>query len=100
MTEELLSISQVYAKGKENLEEMGYKRYFPPDSRIGASIEANRKYLDSFFFQPKSVRFFRSPVGRTISRCFRDLGRRFRSRMTRPSSSFSGWSSLLVLSFI
>lgn len=47
------SISQIYAKGKGNLEKMGYKKVYPPDSNIGASIEANRKYLDSLFFQPK-----------------------------------------------
>ena len=55
MSEEVPTISQIYAKGKENLEKIGYKRIFPPDSNIGASVQANRKYLDSLFFE---TRFF------------------------------------------
>ncbi len=47
------SISQIYAKGKENLEKRGVKTDFPPDSNYGASIRVNRKYLDSLFFIPK-----------------------------------------------
>ncbi len=53
MNEKSLTISQLYAKGKENLEKLGVKRIFPPDSNIGASGRANRKYLDSLFFVPK-----------------------------------------------
>lgn len=53
MNEKSLTISQLYAKGKENLEKIGVKRTFPPDSNIGASVRANRKYLDSLFFVPK-----------------------------------------------
>ena len=48
-----LTISQIYAKGRENLEKMGVTRKFPPDSNIGASVRANRQYLDSLFFEPK-----------------------------------------------
>lgn len=53
MTERPLSISQLYAKGKENLEKIGFKWEFPPDSNYGASVRVNRKYLDSLFFVPK-----------------------------------------------
>jgi isopentenyl diphosphate isomerase/L-lactate dehydrogenase-like FMN-dependent dehydrogenase len=53
MNEKSLTISQLYAKGKENLEKIGVTRTFPPDSNIGASVRANRKYLDSLFFVPK-----------------------------------------------
>ena len=53
MTERPLSISQIYAKGKENLKKMEVKRWFPPDSNTDASAQTNRKYLDSLFFVPK-----------------------------------------------
>lgn len=53
MKEKSLSISQIYAKGKENLEKKGVTRWFPPDSNISATAQANRKYLDSLFFVPK-----------------------------------------------
>ncbi len=55
MKEDSLTISQIYAKGKENLEKMGVERWFPPDSDIAASARLNRKYLDSMFFE---TRFF------------------------------------------
>ena len=53
MKEQQLSISQIYRKGKENLEKMGVRWEFPPDSNYGAQVAANRKYLDSLFFVPK-----------------------------------------------
>ena len=53
MDEKSLTLPELYAKGKENLDIMGYKRVFPPDSNTGASIQVNRKYLDSLFFRPK-----------------------------------------------
>ena len=53
MNEKSLTLPELYAKGKENLDIMGYKRVFPPDSNTGASIQVNRKYLDSLFFRPK-----------------------------------------------
>jgi len=53
MKQTLLSISQIYAKGKENLEKRGSKWEYPPDSNIGASVRLNRKYLDSLFFETK-----------------------------------------------
>ena len=53
MTEESLTISQIYAKGKENWRKMLPERVFSPDSNIGTAFRANRKYLDSLFFEPK-----------------------------------------------
>ena len=53
MNEESLTISQIYAKGKENLRKIEYTMGIPPDSNIGASVRANRKYLDSLFLQLK-----------------------------------------------
>ncbi len=53
MSEEQLTISQIYAKGKEKLEEIGYKRVFPPDSGTDASVLANRTFLDAIFFRTK-----------------------------------------------
>lgn len=52
MEQELPTISQIYAKGKENLKKIEYKRVFPPDSDLSEAIRANRKYLDSLFFAP------------------------------------------------
>jgi len=53
MKQTSLSISQIYAKGKENLEKRGSTWQYPPDSDIGASVRLNRKYLDSLFFETK-----------------------------------------------
>ncbi|MEE9203233.1 MAG: alpha-hydroxy acid oxidase [Dehalococcoidia bacterium] len=52
MEEKPLTISQIYARGRENLAQRGWARRFPPPSSIGAQVEANRKYLDSLFFEP------------------------------------------------
>ena len=53
MEERPFTTSEIYAKGKENLEKRGIKREFPPDSNIRASIQANRRYRDSLFVQTK-----------------------------------------------
>ena len=53
MEEKMPPISEIYAKGKEALNSKGIKRWFPPDSNTNATSEANRKYLDSLFFEPK-----------------------------------------------
>ena len=53
--EKILTISQIYARGKERLAEIGYKRVLPPGSSNSATIYENRKYLDSLFFK---TRFF------------------------------------------
>lgn len=53
MTDGPASISQVYEKGKENLKKLGSTWAYPPDSKIGASVRMNRKYLDSLFFEPR-----------------------------------------------
>lgn len=52
-SEQLPTISEIYAQGKSKLKEMGLERTFPPDSGIGISLRANRAYLDSLFFVPK-----------------------------------------------
>jgi 4-hydroxymandelate oxidase len=51
--ENLLSISEIYAKGKESLEKNGVKWKAPPDSTLGNHLWANRGYLDSLFFVPR-----------------------------------------------
>jgi len=56
MSEEVLTVSQIYARGKENLEKMGVDRWFAPDSNLAASVQANRKYLDSLFFEPQFLK--------------------------------------------
>lgn len=53
MTEGPASVSQIYEKGKENLKKSGSVWTYPPDSKIGASVRMNRKYLDSLFFEPR-----------------------------------------------
>ena len=53
MKETKLSISEIYQKGKENLEKKGSAWKSPPDSNINASVRMNRQYLDSLFFEPR-----------------------------------------------
>ena len=53
MSEEMLSISEIYAKGKAKLAEIGYKRIYPPESDTSATLKVNRQYLDSLFFRTK-----------------------------------------------
>ncbi len=53
MNEESLTISQIYAKGKENLKKRGVDWVYPAGHRIGPTVSANRKYLDSLFFETK-----------------------------------------------
>ena len=53
MKEESLTIPQIYAKGKENLQKAGVDWVYPPGRKLGPSVKANRKYLDSLFFEPK-----------------------------------------------
>jgi isopentenyl diphosphate isomerase/L-lactate dehydrogenase-like FMN-dependent dehydrogenase len=50
---DLMSLSQLYAQGKEGLEAAGYRRALPPDAALGTSLTANRAYLDSLFFVPR-----------------------------------------------
>lgn len=47
------SISEIYQKGKENLEKKGTQWKYPPDSAINASVRINRQYMDSLFFEPR-----------------------------------------------
>lgn len=53
MSEKQLTIPEIYAKGKENLKKTGFDWVYPPGRKLGPSIKANRKYLDSLFFEPK-----------------------------------------------
>ncbi len=53
MTEESLTISQICAKGKENLKKMGVDWVYPAGRKMGPSVRANRRYLDSLFFEPR-----------------------------------------------
>jgi len=53
MDEKSLTISEIYAKGKENLEKAGVGYVYPAGRRMGPSVMANRKYLDSLFFETK-----------------------------------------------
>jgi 4-hydroxymandelate oxidase len=50
---DLASISQIYAKGIENLKERGVDWVYPAGRKLGPSVKANRRYLDSLFFEPK-----------------------------------------------
>ncbi len=83
---EEISISQLYARGKENLEKAGYRRAWSPESNLNASIPANRRYLDSLFFVPK----FLDPVDVDTSLTL------FGIRLATPvfASSLSGFHQL------
>ncbi len=52
MTEQM-TLSQLYASGREGLEAAGYKRSLPPDATLGTPLLTNRAYLDSLFFIPR-----------------------------------------------
>lgn len=66
MEEKPLTISQIYARGRENLSQRGWTRRFPPQSSIGAQVEANRKYLDSLFFEPHYFDPVEADTGSTV----------------------------------
>lgn len=53
MNQKFKSISEIYQKGKDNLEKNNIDWLYPPDSEKGASARANRHYLDSLFFEPR-----------------------------------------------
>ncbi len=55
MAETPLTIPQIYAQGKENLKARGIEWTYPPGRKMGPSVRANRKYLDSLFLE---TRFF------------------------------------------
>ena len=52
MVEKLLTVSQIYTKGKENIKSKGAEWSYPGGG-FGPSVLANRKYLDSLFFETK-----------------------------------------------
>ena len=51
--EKMLTISEIYTRGKEKLAEIGYKRIYPPESDTAATLKVNRQYLDALFFRTK-----------------------------------------------
>jgi len=53
MSEQQLTISEIYTKGKENLEKAGVGYVYAAGRMMGPSVTANRKYLDSLFFETK-----------------------------------------------
>jgi len=53
MSEKQLTISEIHARGKENLKKMGIDWVYPAGRKIGPAVKANRAYLDSLFFEPK-----------------------------------------------
>lgn len=55
MSERPLTLTELYARGREKYQKMGWVRAFPPDSNTGTSVQANRKILDSLFIE---TRFF------------------------------------------
>jgi len=57
-----LTVGQIYAKGKENIKNKGAEWSYPGGG-YGPSVTANRKYLDSLFFE---TRFF-DPVEVDVS---------------------------------
>jgi 4-hydroxymandelate oxidase len=52
MAENQLTILQIYAKGKEKFKNKGVEWSYPGGA-YGPSVTANRKYLDSLFFETK-----------------------------------------------
>lgn len=64
MEEKLIPISQIYAKGKENIKSRGAE-WSHPGGGYGPSVLANRKYLESLFFETKYLD--PSPVDLSLS---------------------------------
>lgn len=52
-----MTMTELYKKGAEELDAIGYRRAWPPDAAMGTPLTVNRAYLDSLFFTP---RFFSS----------------------------------------
>ena len=61
-----LTLSQLYARGKEGLEAAGYKRALPPDAAQGTPLAANRAWLDSLFFTPRFLSSVQADTSSTI----------------------------------
>ncbi|MFH1481808.1 MAG: alpha-hydroxy acid oxidase [Pseudomonadota bacterium] len=49
--EEVLTISEICLKGKENFKKMGVEWLYP-GGKVGTSVAANRRLLDYLFFEP------------------------------------------------
>jgi len=52
MGEEQLTISEICAKGRENLNRRGFYWVYP-GGKMGPPVKANRRYLDSLFFKTR-----------------------------------------------
>ncbi len=52
MSEIPLTLTELYNRGKEKYQKMGWIRTFPPDSNMQAATQANRKFIDSIFIEP------------------------------------------------
>ena len=50
MTEESSTVSEICARGRENLKKIGVDGLFP---RIAPTVKANRQYLDSLFYETR-----------------------------------------------
>ena len=50
MSEESSTVSEIYARGRENLKKVGVDGLFP---RIAPTVKANRQYLDSLFYETR-----------------------------------------------
>ena len=66
MSERPLTLTELYNRGKEKYQKMGWLRTFPPDAGTGASIQANRKILDSIFIEPRYFDPVESDPGVTL----------------------------------
>ncbi|MBE9505220.1 MAG: alpha-hydroxy-acid oxidizing protein [Chloroflexi bacterium] len=83
---EQLTVSQLYSKGQAELEKLGYKRAWPPDSTPGTSAITNRVYLDSLFFVPRFLEAVESDTTVTV------LGQTLQSPVF--CSPMSAWSQI------
>lgn len=66
MSEKPLTLSELYARGREKYQKMGWARNFPPESNTMASVQANRKILDSLFIEPHYFDPVESDTGVTL----------------------------------
>jgi len=63
---EQMSMTELYKRGVEGLDEIGYQRPWPPDAAMGTPLKANRAYLDSLFFTPRFLSAVQSDCSSTI----------------------------------
>jgi isopentenyl diphosphate isomerase/L-lactate dehydrogenase-like FMN-dependent dehydrogenase len=66
MSEQPLSLTELYNRGKEKYQKIGWARTFPPDSNTQSAVQANRKILDSIFIEPRYFEPVESNPGVTL----------------------------------